>query len=98
MQTEPPKIRAVTIGDRGGCVHWTDRMEIAADTLWRLAPEQDAAWPRAWRTTHGMTQQEAARALGISPRMWRHYEAGTHLLPKTVRLAAIGLDAQAREA
>jgi hypothetical protein len=30
--------------------------------------------------------------------MWRHYEAGTHLLPKTVRLAAIGLDAQARVA
>ena len=98
MQTEPPKIRAVTIGDRGGRVHWTDRMEIAADTLWRLAPEQDAAWPRARRTTHGTTQQEAARALGISPRMWRHYEAGTHLLPKTVCLAAIGLDAQAREA
>jgi DNA-binding transcriptional MerR regulator len=40
-----------------------------------------------------MTQAEAARALGISPRMWRYYEAGSHLLPKTVRLAAIGLDA-----
>ena len=25
--------------------------------------------------------------------MWRYYEAGSHLLPKTVRLAAIGLDA-----
>jgi hypothetical protein len=87
---------AVTIGDGGWCLHWTDEMEIAADTLWRLALEQGAAWLRAWRTTHGMTQQEAARALGVSPRMWRHCEAGTHLLPKTVRLAAIGLDAQAR--
>jgi len=90
--------RAVTIGDRGWSVHWTDEMEIAADTLWRLALEQGAAWLRAWRTTHGMTQQEAARALGVSPRMRRYYEAGTHLLPKTVRLAAIGLDAQARAA
>jgi hypothetical protein len=90
--------RAVTIGDRGSCLHWTDEMEIAADTLWRLALEQGAAWLRAWRTTHGMTQPEAARALGVSPPMWRHYEAGTHLLPKTVRLAAIGLDAQARAA
>jgi transcriptional regulator with XRE-family HTH domain len=79
-------------------VHWTDEMEIAADTLWRLALEQGAAWLRAWRAAHGMTQQAAARALGISPRMWRYYEAGTHLLAKTVRLAAIGLDAQARAA
>ena len=90
--------RTVTVGDWGWCVHWTDGMEIAADTLWRLALEQGAAWLRAWRTAHGMTQQEAARALGVSPRMWRYYEAGTHLLPKTVRLAAFGLDAQARAA
>jgi hypothetical protein len=87
---------SATIGDGGWSLHWTDEMEIAADTLWRLALDQAAEWLRAWRTTHGMTQQEAARALGVSPRMWRHYEAGTHLLPKTVRLAAIGLDAQAR--
>ena len=90
--------RGVTVGDWGWCVHWTDEMEIAADTLWRLALEQGAAWLRGWRAAHGMTQQDAARALGVSPRMWRYYEAGTHLLPKTVRLAAIGLDAQARAA
>jgi hypothetical protein len=90
--------RTVTVGEWGWGVRWSDDMEIAADTLWRLALEQGAAWLRAWRTTHGMTQQEAARALGVSPRMWRYYEAGTHLLPKTVRLAAIGLDAQARAA
>jgi hypothetical protein len=90
--------RAVTLGDWGWSVHWTDDMEIGADTLWRLALEQGAAWLRAWRAGHSMTQQEAARALGVSPRMWRYYEAGTHLLPKTVRLAAIGLDAQASAA
>jgi len=28
------------------------------------------------------------------PRMWRCYESGSHLLPETVRLAGIGLDAQ----
>jgi|HubBroStandDraft_1064217.scaffolds.fasta_scaffold817582_2 hypothetical protein len=90
--------RAVTISDRGSCLHWTDEMEIAADTLWQFALEQGAAWLRAWRTTHGMTQPEAAHALDVNPRMWRNYEAGTHLLPKIVRLAAIGLDAQARAA
>ena len=87
--------RSVTLGDWGWSVHWTDDMEIAADTLWRLALEQGAAWLRSWRAAHGMTQQQAARALGVSPRMWRYYESGTHLLPKTVRLAAIGHDAQA---
>jgi Protein of unknown function (DUF2442)/Helix-turn-helix domain len=71
--------RAVTVGDWGWIVHWTDEMEIA-DTLWRLALEQGAAWLRTWRTAHGMTQQEAARALGVSPRVWRYYEAGTHRL------------------
>lgn len=87
------RFRAVTVGECGWCVRWTEEMEIAADTLWRLALEQGAAWLREWRTGRGMTQQEAAHALGVSPRMWRYYEAGTHLLPKTVRLAAIGLDA-----
>jgi transcriptional regulator with XRE-family HTH domain len=73
-------------------------MQISSDTLWRLALEQGAAWLREWRGDHGMSQTEAAKALGVSPRMWRYYEAGTHLLPKTVRLAALGLDAAARAA
>jgi transcriptional regulator with XRE-family HTH domain len=47
---------------------------------------------------HGLTQADAASALGVSPRMWRYYEAGEHPLPKIVRLAAAGLDAQARAA
>jgi hypothetical protein len=90
--------RAVTVGEWGWCTHWSDDLEIASDTLWRLALEQGSAWLRAWRAAHDMTQAEAASALGVSPRMWRYYEAGSHLLPKTVRLAGIGLDAQARAA
>ena len=88
----------VTTGDWGWCVHWSADMEISSDTLWRLALEQGSAWLRSWRTDHRMTQSEAAKSLGVSPRMWRYYEAGTHLLPKTVRLAAAGLDAEARAA
>lgn len=98
LRADDALFRRVAVGDWGWCVHWTEQMEIAADTIWRLALEQGAAWLRDWRGAHRMTQQEAARALGVSPRMWRYYEAGTHLLPKTVRLAAIGLDAQARAA
>jgi Protein of unknown function (DUF2442)/Helix-turn-helix domain len=89
---------AAAAGDWGWSVHWSDDMEISSDTLWRLTLEQGAAWLRAWRLDHDLTQAKAAAALGVSPRMWRYYEAGEHPLPKTVRLAAAGLDAQARAA
>jgi hypothetical protein len=85
--------RSVCVGDWGWCVHWSDDMEISADTLWRLALEQGAEWLKAWRASHRMTPGEAAKALGVNLRMWRYYEAGSQLLPKTVRLAAVGLDA-----
>lgn len=87
-----------TVGEWGWSVHWSDEIEISSDTLWRLALEQGAAWLRGWRSDKGLTQTEAARALGVSPRMWRYYEAGSHLLPKTVRLAAVGLDALTKAA
>lgn len=88
----------VSIGEWGWSIGWSDEMEISSDTLWRLALQQGAAWLRAWRRAHRLTQAGAARALGLSPRMWRYYEGGSHLLPKTVRLAAIGLDASAHAA
>jgi DNA-binding XRE family transcriptional regulator len=77
---------------------WSEDMEISPDTLWWLALQQGATRLRAWRRGHRMTQAAAARAFGVSARMWRYCEAGSHLLPKTVRLAAIGLDAEARAA
>jgi hypothetical protein len=90
--------QTVSVGEWGWNAHWSDDVEISADTLWRLALQQGGAWLKGWRTEHRMTQAEAAKALGVSPRMWRYYEAGSHLLPKTVRLACIGLDAKAEAA
>jgi hypothetical protein len=87
-----------SVGEWGWCVRWSDDMEISADTLRRLALEQGGAWLRAWRAAHRMTEAEAAGALGITLRMWRSYESGSRLLPKTVRLAGIGLDAEVRAA
>jgi hypothetical protein len=98
LRHDDPAFRAVKVGEWGWCAHWTDDMEISSDTLWRLALEQGAEELRAWRKAHGMTQREAAEALGVSPRMWRYYEGGTHLIPKTVRLASVGFDAGARAA
>jgi hypothetical protein len=88
----------VAVGEWGWSIGWSEEMEISSDTLWRLALEQGSAWLRSWRRAHRLTQAGAAQALGVSPRMWRYYEAGSHILPKTVRLAAIGLDAEARVA
>jgi hypothetical protein len=98
LRTDHSLFRKAAVGEWGWCVHWSNDLEISSDTLWRLALEQGSAWLQGWRSRHGMTQADAAKALGVSPRMWRYYEAGTHLLPKTVRLAAIGLDAQVRAA
>src|SRR6266446_1198534 len=98
LRSDDDLFRKVEVGEWGWSVHWSDDMEISSGTLWRLALEQGAAWLRAWRAAHRMTQAEAAKALGVSPRMWRYYETGSHLLPKTVRLAGIGLDAQAHAA
>jgi hypothetical protein len=98
LRTNEALFREVAVGEWGWCARWSEDMEISSDTLWRLALEQGSTWLRAWRIKHEMTQREAAAALGVSPRMWRYYEAGTHLMPKTVRLACIGLDAQAKAA
>jgi len=93
LRSDQELFRQVRVGDWGWCVHWSDDMEISSDTLWRLALEQGSAWLRDWRLAHRMTQAQAAKALGVSPRMWRYYEAGIHLLPKTVKLAGVGFDA-----
>jgi hypothetical protein len=93
LRSDDDLFRTVRVGEWGWCAHWSDEMEVSADTLWRLALQQGAEWLKAWRAAHRMSQDEAAKALGVSPRMWRYYESGSHLLPKTVRLAGIGLDA-----
>jgi hypothetical protein len=97
LRDDDAVFRNIRIGEWGWSIRWPEDMELASDTLWRLALEQGVKWLRGWRASHGMTQAEAAVTLGLSPRMWRYYEAGTHLLPKTVRLACIGLDAQTAE-
>jgi hypothetical protein len=98
LRKDDAAFRGVIVGEWGWSAYWSDTMEISSDTLRRLALEQGSAWLRTWRDNHKMTQGKAAAALGVSPRMWRYYEAGTYLLPKTVRLASIGLDAQAKAA
>lgn len=83
---------AVTVGEFGASLHWTDEAEIAASTLRRLALEQDADRFRQWRKTHDLSQEAAGEALGLKRRMVQYYEAGGHPIPKTVKLAMVGYD------
>jgi transcriptional regulator with XRE-family HTH domain len=45
-----------------------------------------------WRSTLGLTQSQAAEALGISPRMLRNYEAGSHPIPLAIGLACAAIN------
>jgi transcriptional regulator with XRE-family HTH domain len=46
---------------------------------------------RTWRKAQGMTQMQAASALGVSLRQYKRFEAGEYATPLTVRLAAAAI-------
>lgn len=89
--------RCVHIGEHGTDVVWTNEIDMAADTLWRLAQEQSGATLtaeafRAWRERKAYTLDGAARALGLSRRMVAYYEQGEKPIPRTVTLATRALE------
>jgi hypothetical protein len=43
LRSDDDLFRKVEVGEWGWCVHWSDDMEISAETLRRLALEQGAA-------------------------------------------------------
>ena len=89
--------RQVRVGEHGTDVAWTDEIDMAADTLWRLAQEQSgetltATAFRAWRERKAYTLDGAAQALGLSRRMVAYYEQGEKPIPRTVALATRALE------
>jgi DNA-binding transcriptional regulator YiaG len=89
--------RHVRVGEHGTDVVWTDEIDMAADTLWRLAQEQsgETMTPdafRHWRERKAYTLDDAARALGLSRRMVAYYEKGDRPIPRVVALATRALD------
>lgn len=89
--------RQVRLGEHGTDVIWNDEIDMAADTLWRLAQEQagltmspDAF--RHWRERKAYTLDTAAQALGLSRRMVAYYEQGAKPIPRVVALAARALE------
>jgi antirestriction protein ArdC len=97
LRQSPELFGQVRLGEHGTDVIWTDEIDMAADTLWRLAREQagetmTADAFRDWRERKAYTLDEAARALGLSRRMVAYYEKGDRPIPRVVALATRALE------
>jgi DNA-binding XRE family transcriptional regulator len=91
LRQSPELFRQMCVGEYGTDVVWTDEIDMAADTLWRLAQEQagetmTADAFRRWRERKAYTLDQAARALGLSRRMVAYYEKGDRPIPRVVAL------------
>ena len=96
LRQSPARFREVRVGEHGTDIVWTDEIDMAADTLWRLAQEQAGTTMTAdafrhWRERKAYTLDEAAQALGISRRMVAYYEGGNRPIPRVVALATRAL-------
>ena len=100
---DPKLFKQVRVKDWGWAIEWRVRgqeIDIGADTLWKLALEQNGdAMPtekfREWRAGRKLSLSGAAAALGLSRRMVAYYDQGAKPIPKYVWLATKGYDAMA---
>jgi len=88
------------LGEWGGSVVFSgdDNLELAADNLRARAIEQQGGHSHEylfnWMQRNGLTQQQAAAALGLSRRMLGYYLSAAKPLPRTVALACIGWETE----
>ncbi|MDB5480392.1 MAG: hypothetical protein JWO83_1445 [Caulobacteraceae bacterium] len=97
LRSDPDRFAAVKVGEYGTHVAWSDDIDMAASTLWRLAQEQSGATMTAdafrhWRERKAYTLDTAAQALGLSRRMVAYYDRGEKPIPRTVALAVKALE------
>ena len=102
LRRSPERFAKVRLGDHGTDIVWPDDIDMSADTLRRLADEQNGLTMapemfKRWREKHAYTLDGAARALGLSRRMVAYYEQGEKPIPRIVALATKGLEQVSRE-
>ena len=91
------------VGFQGRTVDWIeDELDLAADNLRNMAVEQAGGIGSErlanWMHKHGLTQERAADAIGVSRRMLNYYLSGAKAIPKTVWLACLGWEAMKESA
>ena len=96
LRQDTALFRRVRVGEHGTDIVWSDELDMAADTLWRLAQEQSGVTMSAqafrhWRQQKDYTLDDAASALGISRRMAAYYDHGDKPIPRVVALATQAL-------
>lgn len=96
---DPAEFARVSISDDSWSLEWPSGIDFGAAQLRRWADEQagEVMPPvlfRVWLDEHGLTQEEAAHALGLSRRMIAYYLSGEKPIPKTVWLATEGYAAR----
>ena len=93
------EFRQVQVGEWGWYIAWPCGVDIASDSLRRLALEQAAnimtpTMIKQWRQGLGLSLTQAAHILGLSRRMVAYYESGEKEIPKYVALACIGVNVE----
>lgn len=92
------RVRDVTIADWGWAISWGDDLDLSSETLRLLAEEQASAAMtpasfRAWLKDRRLTQEAAAKLLGVSKRTVAYYSTGAQPITRTVALAIKGAEA-----
>ena len=95
------EFRQVRLGEWGWHLEWPCGVDVASDSLRRLALEQAThimtpTMIKEWRQELGLSLTQAAHVLGLSRRMVAYYESGKKEIPKYVALACLGVSAEMR--
>jgi hypothetical protein len=85
----------------GWSVEWLNEdIQIGADTLWAdglmQSGKEDAARFYLFRLSNGLSLGQAAEAFDMSRRMMAAYSSGARPVPRTLRLAMKGWEAERR--
>jgi hypothetical protein len=90
------------VGEHGTSVVWIeDELELGADNLRHLSEEQAGGIGHErlveWMHRNDLTQERAAKAVGISRRMLNYYLSAEKPIPQTVWLACVGWESLAKD-